>query len=301
MGRTRTYSIGKTKASIGDIVIAVLLLLLVISIIVPFLHILSLSFSPSYVATKGGLHLLPEDFTIDNYVKVFTNSFIWKGYKNTLIRTAVGTPLSLIVTALAAYALAKKKFPHRTFWTFFVVFTMFFNGGLIPTYLLIKNLGIMNTYAVMILPRLTSAYYLVIMRNFFMSLPDELEESCMIDGAGRFKIFFKIILPLSKPILATIGLWLIVMYWNEWYDIMLYIQDESKFVLQIVLRRIIVSGTQQIMDLTTSGAMLQEETLSSPEGLKAASIFVATLPILCVYPFIQKYFVKGIMIGSLKG
>lgn len=292
---------GGKRITMGDVVIAVLLTVFAATMIIPFIHILSLSFSPSYVATKGGLHLLPVDFTLDNYMKVFSNDFIWRGYKNTLIRTSVGTPLSLMVTSLGAYALAKKSFPNRQFWTFFVVFTMFFSGGLIPTYLLIKNLGIMNTYAAMILPRLTSAYYLIIMRNFFMALPEELEESCMIDGAGRFTIFFKIVLPLSKPILATIGLWLVVAYWNEWYEIMLYIQDESKFVLQIVLRRIIISGTQQMMDLTTSGAMLQEETLASPEGLKSASIFVATLPILCVYPFIQKYFVKGIMIGSLKG
>jgi len=296
----KRYTANKKK-SVGDLIIGVILLLLALVILVPFIHILSLSFSPSYIATKGGLHLIPKDFTLDNYVKVLGNSFIWRGYKNTLLRTAIGTPLSLMVTALGAYALSKKTFPNRQFWTIFVVFTMFFTGGLIPTYLLVKNLGIMNTYAAMILPRLTSAYYLIIMRNFFQSLPEELEESCMIDGANRFTIFFKIVMPLSKPIFATIGLWLVVSYWNEWYEVMLYIQDEAKFVLQIVLRRIIISGTQQVMDLTTSGVMLQEETLSSPEGLKSAAIFVATLPILCVYPFIQKYFVKGIMIGSLKG
>ena len=285
----------------ADYIIYLALGLLALTIIVPFLHMFSLSFSPSYVATKGGLHLWPKDFTTDNYYKVLTNNFIWNGYKNTLIRTLIGTPLALFVTALGAYPLSKKFFPHRTFWTLIIVFTMFFSGGLIPTYLLIKSLGLIDKYAVMIIPGLTSAFNIVIMRNFFMALPEEVEESCMIDGAGRWRIFFMIVLPLSTPILATVALWLAVGHWNAWFDVLLYIMDERKFVLQIVLRRIIITGTQQMMDLTTAGTTFVEETLSSPEGLKAASIFVATIPILCVYPFIQRYFVKGILIGSLKG
>lgn len=289
------------KFNIADLIIYICLGFLAASIVIPFLHMFSLSFSPSYVATKGGLHLWPEDFTTDNYMKVFVNKFIWQGYKNTLIRTLIGTPLSLFITALGAYPLSKKFFPHRTFWTILVVFTLFFSGGLIPTYLLVAKLRMMDTYASMIIPGLTYAYYIIIMRNFFQSLPEEVEESCMIDGAGRWTIFFKIVIPLSTPILATVGLWLAVGHWNAWFDVLLYIQSESKFVLQIVLRRIIITGTQQMMDLTAAGSMFQEETLSSPEGLKAASIFVATVPILCVYPFIQRYFVKGIMIGSLKG
>ncbi len=292
----------KNKFTLIDYLIYIGLTLFALTILVPFIHILSLSFSPSYIATRGGLHLIPKDFTLDNYIKVLSNSFIWNGYKNTLIRTIVGTPLVVFVTALGAYALSKKYFPHRSFWTLVIVFTMFFSGGLIPTYLLVKNLGLMNTYASMILPILTSAYTIVIMRNFFQSLPEEVEESCMIDGAGRFTIFFKIVIPLSTPIIATIGLWTAVSHWNAWYDVLLYITDERMFVLQIVLRRIIITGTQQLMDITTNGVLTNiEDNVSSPEGLKSASIFVATVPILCVYPFIQRYFVKGIMIGSLKG
>lgn len=294
----------KQKFTVGDYLIYIGLALLSAAILIPFMHILALSFSPSYIATKGGLHLFPVDFTWDNYQKVLTNSFIWGGYKNTIIRTVVGTPLTVMITALGAYPLAKKYFPHRSFWTLLIVFTMFFSGGLIPTYLLVKNLGLMNRYAAMVIPGLTSAYYLVITRNFFQSLPDELEESCMIDGAGRFTIFFRIVLPLSTPILATLSLWVAVAHWNAWYDVLLYITEESMFTLQIVLRRIIISGTQQLMDITTGGvtqSTMIEESMSSPEGLKSASIFVTTIPILCVYPFIQRYFVKGIMIGSLKG
>lgn len=277
-----------------------LLILLSLTILIPFIHLLSISLSPSYVATTPGLHLIPRDFTLDNYGKVFTSRFIWIGYQNTIIRTAIGTIVQLLITAMGAYVLSKKFFPHRTFWTFIIVFTMFFGGGMIPTYLLVKQLGLINRYAAMILPGLVSAYNLVIMRNFFNSIPEDYEESCMIDGANRFVIFFRIILPLSAPILATVGLWLVVGHWNSWFDVLLYIQDDTKFTLQIILRRIILSGTQQLVDMTTGG-VFYEETNSSPEGLKAASIYVATLPILCSYPYVQKYFVKGIMIGSLKG
>lgn len=291
----------REKFSVTDFVIYLILGLFALSVVFAFEHLLSLSFSPSYVATKGGLHLVPVDATLDNYKKVLESKYIWMGYKNTLIRTVIGTSVQLLVTAMGAYALSKKFFPHRSIWTFMIVFTMFFSGGLIPTYILVVGLGLTNTYASMILPGLVSAFNLVIMRNYFMSLPEEVEESCMIDGAGRFRIFFQIVLPLSKPILATVALWLAVGHWNAWFDVLIYITDDKMFTLQIVLRRIIISGTQQMLDLNISSEVLASQIQSSPEGVKAAAIFVATLPILCAYPFIQRYFVKGIMIGSLKG
>lgn len=286
-----------------DIVVYAGLILLSATILIPFLHLFNLALSPSHLATRGGLLLYPSELTFDNYQKVLSSRFIWNGYRNTLVRTVAGTGLQLLFTALGAYAMSKRYFPHRTFYMFLIVFTMFFSGGLIPSYLLVKDLGLIDHYGAMILPGLVSAFNLVILRNYFQAMPEEIEESCQIDGAGRFRIFFSIVLPLSTPILATVGLWLAVGHWNAWFDVLLYIQDEQKFVLQIVLRRIILTGTQQMMDLTAASGSttLLEETQSSPEGLKAASIFVATLPILCVYPFIQKYFVQGIMIGSLKG
>jgi len=291
----------KEKFSAADVIIYLVLGLFALSIFFAFEHLLSISFSPSYVATKGGIHLLPVDATLDNYKKVLESKYIWQGYKNTLIRTIFGTSLQLTVTAMGAYALSKRFFPHRSFWTFLIVFTMFFSGGLIPTYILVRDLGLMNTYASMILPGLVSAFNLVIMRNYFMSLPEEVEESCMIDGAGRFRIFFQIVLPLSKPILATVALWLAVDHWNAWFDVLIYISNDKLFTLQIVLRRIIITGTQQMIDLNISSETLANEVQASAEGVKAAAIFVATIPILAAYPFIQRYFVKGIMIGSLKG
>ena len=293
----RKQKVSKLKRlTFGMMLVYFLLAVFSASIVVVFLHVLSLSFSPSYVATAGGLHLWPKDFTLKNYEEVFKNKYIWVGYKNTIILTVVGTAVKLVFTAMGAYVLSKKYFPHRNFWTFFIVFTMFFSGGLIPSYLLNKNLGLMNNFLVLILPGLVSAYNLVIMRNFFQSLPEEIEESAMLDGAGRLRIFWSIVLPMSKPILATVGLWLAVGHWNSWYDGLIYITDETKFTLQIVLRRILLTGSQEIMEFSATTS----EMISS-EGLKAATIYVATLPILCVYPFLQKYFVKGINMGSLKG
>ncbi len=286
----------------GKALIYLLLILLCATIVVAFWHLLNLSLSPSYIATKGGLLLWPRDATLDNYARVIGNRYIWLGYKNTLIRTAVGTVTQLFFTAMGAYVLSKRFFPHRTFWTLFIVFTMFFSGGLIPNYLLVKQLGLLNTYSSMILPGLISAYNMVIIRNYFQSLPEEIEESCLIDGAGRFRIFLQFVLPLSKPILATVALWLAVGHWNSWFDVLIYIQnDPNKFTLQIVLRRIILTGSKEILDTSAAVNAAEMESVVSSEGLKAACIFVTTLPILCAYPFVQKFFVKGIMIGSLKG
>ena len=292
----------QNKFTVGKALIYLVLILLCGSIVICFWHLLNLSLSPSYIATKGGLLLYPKDATIDNYARVIGNRYIWLGYKNTIIRTVIGTVLQLFFTSMGAYVLSKKFFPHRTFWTVFIVFTMFFSGGLIPSYLLVKELGMIDSYASMILPGLISAYNMVIVRNYFQSLPEEIEESCLIDGAGRFRIFLQFVLPLSKPILATVALWLAVGHWNSWFDVLIYIQnDPNKFTLQIVLRRIILTGSKEILDTSAAVNAAEMESVVSSEGLKAACIFVTTLPILCAYPFVQKFFVKGIMIGSLKG
>jgi len=270
-------------------------------ILLPFFHLLTISLSPTSVAISGGIHLFPKEIIWDNYKETFLNPFIWNGYKNTLIRTVFGTVFQLSMTAVGAYVLSKKVFPHRSFWTLYVVFTMFFSGGLIPSYLLIKNLNLFDSYLAMILPGAVSAYNLVLMRNFFQSLPEDLEESALIDGAGRFRIFYQIVLPVSTPILATIGLWIAVAHWNAWFDVLLYIRDTNKFVLQIILRRILQQNSQEMMDIMSASAAQEQDALTSTPGLQAAFIFITTLPILFVYPFAQKFFVKGIMVGSLKG
>lgn len=260
----------------------------------PFLHILGLSFSG--VSTIG-MSIVPRQVTLLNYQKVVENPLIWIGYRNTLIRVVSGTTMTFIVTVLAAYALSKRWLPGRTLITVFIVFTMFMDGGIIPRYVLIRYLGLMNTMWSLLLPRLVDTFALIVMRNFFMTLPDSLEESARLDGAGDFRILFQIVLPVSAPVVATVILWAAVWHWNSWFDALLYISDYSKMVLQLVLRRIVIEGAADAM-----GAMMEStDTFISPEVLKAASIIFTTIPILCVYPFLQKHFVKGIMVGSLKG
>jgi len=199
---------------------------------------------------------------------------------------------------MGAFALSKKNFPHRTFWTFFIIFTMFVGGGLIPTFLWIRQIGLYNNRLVYILPSLVGAYNLVLVRNFIQQMPAELEESARIDGASDFRVYRSIILPLSKPILATIALWIAVGHWNAWFDALVYMRDSNKLVVQVILQRLIQRGITQ--EFLTSEQAAQEYNVR-PEMIKAACVYVTTLPILCAYPFLQKYFVKGIFVGSLKG
>jgi putative aldouronate transport system permease protein len=204
----------------------------------------------------------------------------------------------MLATIMTAYPLSKKYFPNRSFWTSLLIFTMFFSGGLIPNYLMVRSLGIYNTVWSMVLPGLISTYNMIIMRNFFMNIPGELEESARIDGANDFLILARIIVPVSGPIIATVALWTMVSHWNAWFDCMIYISTTSKQVLQLMLRRIVLEGTMQLMELNTTTT---DMGLTNPDSVKAATIMVATMPILMVYPFLQKYFVKGVLIGSLKG
>ncbi|MFD0960237.1 carbohydrate ABC transporter permease [Paenibacillus chungangensis] len=268
-----------------------------VAMIYPFLHMGSLSLSTSNVSMTQ-LRLLPEEMTLANYKKVLTNDFVLSGFVNTLKRTAAGTALSLLAIVFTAYPLAKRYFPHRTFWTMFIVFTMFFSGGLIPNYLLVKSLGLMNTTWALILPGLISTFSMIIARNYFMSLPDSLEESAKIDGANELSILFKIIIPISMPIIATLTLWTAVAHWNAWFDSMIYMTDTKKHVLQVVMRRVVLEGTQDMVDINT----LEDSNASvNPETIKAATVMVTIIPIIMFYPFLQKYFVKGVLVGSLKG
>lgn len=261
----------------------------------PFLYIFSMSLQDTASLTMIG-SMIPEKIDFTAYIKVFNDHYIRTGFINSLQRTALAVPLTLVATMFIAYPLSKKYFPNRSFWTGFVVFTMFFNGGMIPTYILIKNLHLFNTIWALILPVLVNTFHMIIMRNYFMSLPDSLEESAKIDGAGDFTILFRIIFPIAKPIVATICLWTAVYHWNAFFDSMIYIADGDKHVLQMVLRRIVIEGSS-----TTNEILGQETDTVSPGNIKAAAIMITSLPIIMVYPFAQKYFVKGVMVGSLKG
>lgn len=281
---------------ITDAVIALVLILLALSIIIPFWILLVRSVNAS-VAGSSGMYLWPQNFTWNNYKMVAENRFVWLGYKNTIIRTVLGTVMSLMMTSIGAYCLSRKQFPMRTFWSMFVVITMFVGGGMIPSYLLINSLGLIDSMMALILPGLISTYNMVIMRNFFQQLPAEIEESGRIDGANNLVVLVRLIMPISKPVMATIAMWIAVGHWNAWFDCLIYIRSVEKFVVQIVLRRIVLEGTLQMMD----SAQAQADYQLNPEGMKSAIIFFTTLPILAIYPFVQKYFTQGIMLGSLKG
>lgn len=282
-----------------QVVAVILIAFLCMMMLYPFVHVIAISLSTPEEALRPGIHLYPRQLSFESYEKALKATGIWYGYANTIFRTVVGSVLSLTVMSMAAYALSKKYLPDRGFYTMFIVFTMFFSGGLIPTYILVKSLGFYDSRWVYIVPVLFNTFSMLIMRNFFMSLPNELEDSAKIDGANDIRILFSIVLPLSKPILATVALWSAIGHWNAWFDALIYIQDPQKIVLQIFLRRLVVESQdmemRMIMEQQTGGQTI------TPETVKAAVLMVATLPILLVYPFLQKYFVKGVMVGSLKG
>ena len=288
----------KRRASISsrvfDVIVYTLLVLVALVTIIPFLQVVTISMSPPEVVASYGLHLFPTKIDMEGYRSIFKYKLLWSSYYNTIVRTALGTGLSMVLYIVGAYPLSKRYLPNRRFWMFFVIFTMYFSGGMIPSYLLINNwLKLSNTLWALILPPAMSAYNLIIVRNFFESIPDSLEESARIDGARETTVLFRIVVPLSKPVLATVALWCMVSHWNAWYDCMLYIRDDAKYVLQYTLQRILLDG--QVQDLDNSGAKVNTETM------KMASIVVSILPIMVVYPFVQKYFTKGVMIGAVKG
>lgn len=281
---------------IVDTICYAALTLLCITIIVPFMQVITISLSPVHVINSYGMKLFPTEIVLDGYRKVFSNKLIWYGFRNTLIVAVGGTFLNVIFSVLGAYPLSKKYLPNRNLWTGLIVFTMYFSGGLIPSYMIVKHLGMINSLNSLILPGLVSAFNMIIVRNYFMSIPDSLEDAAKIDGANDYTILYRIILPLAKPIIATISLWYGVAHWNSWFHSMLYIQDQKKQVVQFVLRMILSEG--KVDEL---GETLEQAASVSPESMKMAALIVVTIPIICVYPFIQKYFVKGIMVGSLKG
>lgn len=274
--------------------------LAVISIIClyPMLYVAFASLSSSQMLMRHtGLLLHPMGFNLNAYVKVFQNPMIVKGYANTLIILVLGVSVNMILTALGAFFLTRQNVYFKKHIMLLIIFTMYFSGGMIPTYLTVRSLGLYNTVWAVILPTAVSTYNLIIMRTGFASIPRGLDEAATIDGANQFVIFSRIYLPLSKAILAVIFLYYAVGSWNAWFNASIYLNDREKYPLQLVLREILISND--------TGSRISDGSMSDFEGIglsiKYAAIMASTLPILVVYPFIQKYFVKGVLIGSLKG
>lgn len=274
--------------------------LLTLLVLLPMINILACSFSaPSAVAT-GKVVLWPVDWSLTGYEKVFATNEIWIGYGNTLFYTVVGTLVNVAVTLLCAYPLARRDLPGKSFFSFLFAFTMLFSGGLVPSYLLARDLHLLNTRWALIIPGAMAVYQMIITRTFLVAnIPQDLIEMSQIDGCGDIRFFFSFVLPLSKAVIAVVAMQYAVGHWNSWFQAFVYLTDDKKYPLQMMLRRILV------MNQVKATEYLDDETMIAMEGiadlLKYALIVVATVPILCVYPFIQKYFVKGIMIGSLKG
>ncbi len=289
------------RRTVGDVtfetVSVIFMIFFCITTLYPFLYLVGLSLSSADASTIG-YSILPQGFSLENYAKVLENSDIGVGFKNAIIKTIIGSAVNVVGAIIAAYPLSKKYFPHRSMWTGLIVFTMFFSGGLVPSYLLVKRLGLLESMWALILPGAISTYNMIIMRNFFMSLPESLEEAARIDGANDFVVLIKVVIPTSMAIIATITLWSLVGHWNSWFDALIYITNPDKQLLQIVMRRIVLEGTVQM--LNPNAADYTSKPVNS-ENIKAATIMITTLPIIAVYPFLQKYFVKGVMIGSLKG
>lgn len=294
------------KLSLGDrvyntvcyIVISILSLL----VLYPVIYVISSSFSSPDAIQAGRVWLWPVDATVRGYQAVFANKDVWIGYRNTIMYTVVGTILSVATTMMAAYPLARKGLRGGSTIMFYFTVTMLFGGGLIPTYINIRNLGLMNSPWVLILPAMMNVYNMIVARTFIQSnIPSEMLEAAKIDGCSDFAFFFKMVLPLSKAIIAVLSLWCAVYFWNSYFDAFLYLQDSKYYPLQIILRDILV---QSQMNAAMIQEMAQSGTISNYNlylTLKYALIVVATVPMFCFYPFVQKHFVKGIMVGSVKG
>lgn len=286
------------RVNIYSVLKGVFLVLLVFATLYPFIYMVSVSLSQNIYVLRNEVSFYPKGFNLRMYDIILKDARILTGYKNTVTYVAVGTVISLSVTCMAAYALSKtRRLLFHSFFTFLIVFTMFFGGGLIPTYLTItKTIGLYDNLWAVILPSSISTYNLILMRSFFKNFPLDIEESGCIDGLNDIKIFWYLVLPLSKAVMATIGLFYTVSYWNSFMGPFIYLKNSSKYPLQVILRNIVLTGTSFDQELVGANGDIVLE-----QPLKFAAIIVTILPIMAVYPFLQKYFVKGVMIGSLKG
>ena len=299
-----------TAGRVFDVANHAFLAILCLTILYPFWTLIIDAFSSPQAARQMGLRLWLNDWRLENFEVVFRNNDVITSYGNTVFRVVFGTAATLWVTFTASYALSKRDLPARAVITFLFVFSLFFSGGLVPTYLTIRSYGLINTRAVLIIPIAMSAFYIIVCRNFIMTIDQAMEDSAVIDGASYWRIMFRIIIPLARPVLATIALWTAVAHWNAWFDAWIYISDKDKRVLQILIRDLIHKADalansdemQRMIDQwRREGRELPGWATIPDETVKAATILVTIGPIIAAYPFVQKYFVKGAMLGSLKG
>ena len=290
----------KVKLSTGEKIFYgidyLLVFLVAASCLYPFIYILSASLSDPFAVTQGKVLLFPKGFNIDAYKNVFSTNEIWIAYRNTIWYVVVGTAVNVFMTVLMAYPLSRKKFAGRKPINLFVGFTLFFSAPLVPTFLVVKSVGLMNSMWALVIPTAIDTFYLIIVRSFFQEIPESLFEAAVIDGCNDVQILYKIIIFLSGPILAVMVLFYAVFHWNSYFGALLYLNDDQLYPLQMVLRKILIA-----MDANAMAGKAYDRKDLITMGVRYASIIVSTIPILCIYPFLQKYFVKGVMIGSIKG
>ncbi len=301
--KTKINRKNKSKVDVVlDLIVYVFLTFVLIVTLYPVLHEIAMSFSSSSAINKKIVWIFPVGFNIDNYKLILKHEYLPIAFLNSVFYTVCGTSYSMLLTILGAYALSRSKYFGRDFIMLLIAFTMLFSGGLIPTYLLIKNIGLYGSRFALIIPMAISQFYLIVMRTSMQNIPKSIEESAKIDGANDFRILFKIIVPMSLPVIATIALFIGVWIWNDFFNASIYLNDKTKYPLQLIARELIVSMEDQTLlraqnKIKTSFSMMN----LTPSGFKAAIIVVLVVPLMIVYPFLQKYFAKGIMVGAIKG
>lgn len=283
----------------GMSIIYFILFLLMVITLYPFWHVMMYSLSNSQLAMEGGIFLYPRGFSLSAYKIVLSSTSLYVGFKNTLLRTAIGVVFNIVLTATLAYPLSLKFIRGRNVISVAVFFTMLFSGGLIPSYLLVRSIGIYDTFLAFILPGSISAYNMFIMKNYFQSIPESLYESAVLDGANPFRILFSIILPVSKPVIAAVALFYAMSHWNAFLDAIIYTKSQRLQVLQLYLRSTL--NTSMLSALGDSSSFSKEIAQVTEESVKMTNVFITALPLLILYPYLQKYYIKGLLVGSIKG
>ena len=289
----------RKKIEVFDIVLTIIICFIIVITLYPFLNVLAVSLNDATDTVKGGIYIWPREFTLANYKQVFSGSSkLPLAFFNSILRTVIGTVTGVIATAMVAYTLSRRDFIFNKAVTLLFIITMYVSGGLIPEFLVVKNLGLINNFAVYILPGLISAFNVIVMRSFMDGLPEALYESAKIDGANDWTTFYKIVMPLCLPVIATIALFIAVGQWNSWFDTYLYARgNASMTTLQYELMKIIDNASSNV---DVNNPLLQNASKSNPQSIKMVITMVATVPILLVYPFVQKYFVTGMTLGAVK-
>ncbi len=288
-----------------ELIVSIILLVVFIITVYPFFYALIISFNNGIDAIRGGIFLWPRDFTTENYKAVFSSLRLLSAFFVSVLRTVIGTVTSVIFTGIVSYSLSHKELLFRKTYMNLIIFAMFFSGGLIPTFILFKNLHLLNSFWVYIIPYQFSVFNAIIMISFFREIPDAIKESVRIDGANELTIFFRIIVPISTPVFATIALFNGVFHWNSWFDSAFFVTDNKLKTLSFMLMDLIKQADMtRVMAATVSDYQrldMQGSTTYTAETIRMATMMVVTIPIICIYPFLQKYFIKGIMLGSVKG